>query len=76
MLGARQTGKSTLIKNQLTGIKKYNLLDRSDFQKLAFNPLLIRQELTAKDKVVIIDEIQKLPELLDEVQFFIQGGDF
>lgn len=72
LLGARQTGKSTLIRNQLKGIKKYNLLDRADFQKLSFNPLAIREEMTPQDKIIIIDEIQKLPELLDEVHYLIE----
>lgn len=72
LLGARQTGKSTLIRNQLKGIRKYNLLDRADFQKLSFNPLAIREEMEARDKIIIIDEIQKLPELLDEIQYLIE----
>lgn len=72
LLGARQTGKSTLIRNQLKGMRKYNLLDRADFQKLSFNPFAIREEMGPQDKIIIIDEIQKLPELLDEVQYLIE----
>lgn len=72
LLGPRQTGKSTIIRNQLQGVRKYNLLDRADFQKLSFNPFAIREELQKEDKLVVIDEIQKLPELLDEVHYLIE----
>lgn len=72
LLGPRQTGKSFLIRKQLKAHKSYNLLLKDVFQKLSFNPSLIRQELTDQDKVIIIDEIQKIPELLDEVQYLIE----
>ena len=38
----------------------------------AENPGRIAQELTADDRVVVIDEIQRLPELLNEVQRLIE----
>ena len=69
LLGPRQTGKSFLIREQLKSIKKYNLLLTEDFQKLSFDITTIRKELTKEDKIIVIDEIQKLPELLDEVQY-------
>ncbi len=72
LLGARQTGKSSLIDKQLSHLKKYDLLLHEDFKKLSFNPSAIREELTAKDKIIIIDEIQKLPELLDVVHYLIE----
>lgn len=76
LLGPRQTGKSFLIRETLCktlkDVKVYNLLLREDFQKLSFNPSVIREELSPKDKIVVIDEIQKLPEILDEVQDLIE----
>ncbi len=72
LLGPRQTGKSFIIREQLPNIKKYNLLLKEDFKRLSFDPTLIRKELTAKDKIIVIDEIQRLPELLDEVQYMIE----
>lgn len=72
LFGPRQTGKSTLIKNMFAGIKRYNLLDDSVYRKLSFRPETIREELDAKDKLVIIDEIQKLPALLDFVHLMIE----
>lgn len=73
LLGPRQTGKSLLIQELLKDIKKYDLLLSSDFRKLSFNPGAIREEITPKDKIIVIDEIQKLPELLDEIQYLIEN---
>ncbi|MDH4467307.1 MAG: AAA family ATPase [Bacteriovoracaceae bacterium] len=72
LLGPRQTGKSTMIKDQLSKYKKYNLLDLNDFRKLSFRPTSIREELTPRDKIIIINGIQKIPELLNEVQLMIE----
>ncbi len=73
LLGPRQSGKSSLIRESLQGVKIYNLLLREDFQKLSFNPAAIREELTEEDRMIIIDEVQKLPEILDEVQNLIDA---
>ena len=77
LLGARQSGKSSYIANQLTIpiAKKYNLLDEEMFSRLSSNPSLIRQELDADeitDALVVIDEIQRCPQLLKEVESMIQ----
>jgi predicted AAA+ superfamily ATPase len=66
LFGPRGVGKSTLIEQTLPDAKVYDLLDASVFQRLLREPLLISQETTA-DTLVVIDEIQKLPALLDEV---------
>ena len=71
LLGPRQTGKSYLIKHTLKNVKIYNLLHRDTFLRLNHDQTLIRKELTDNDKIVVIDEIQKIPELLDEVQSII-----
>lgn len=75
LFGPRQTGKSTLIRQQLAGYPIYNLLDRPLFIRLARNPALIREALAADTTIVIIDEIQKMPELLNEVQLMIDERD-
>ena len=71
LLGPRQTGKTFLIRNTLNGYKYYNLLAADTFLKLSQFPQRIREELTPQDKIIVIDEIQKMPELLDEVQLLI-----
>jgi uncharacterized protein len=70
LFGPRGVGKSTLIEQTLPEAKVYDLLDASQFQRLLLEPTLISQETTA-DTLVVIDEIQKLPGLLDEVQRLI-----
>lgn len=72
LLGPRQTGKTTLLGAILPEAKLYNLLEADTFQELSANPSLIRQRLQPEDTVVVIDEIQRLPILLDEVHSLIQ----
>lgn len=72
LFGPRQTGKSTLIRQQLAGRPVYDLLDQSMFLRLSRNPTLIREALTPETTLVVIDEIQKLPALLNEVQLMIE----
>lgn len=71
LLGPRQTGKSSLLKHAYPHIKKINLLKTDELLKYSTQPSLLRKELTATDLIVAIDEIQKLPILLDEVQYLI-----
>lgn len=66
LFGPRGTGKSTLIEQTLPDAIVYDLLDASVFQRLLRDPTLISQESEPKT-IVVIDEVQKLPELLDEV---------
>ena len=72
LLGPRQTGKSFTIRETLKPYKCYNLLKSDVFLKLSQSPQRIREELTPQDKIIIIDEIQKLPVLLDEIQWLIE----
>jgi uncharacterized protein len=75
LFGARQTGKSTLIRHQFENPLVYNLLDASLYRKLNSDPSLIRKEISAlpiKPKVVVIDEIQMIPDLLNEVHLLIE----
>jgi predicted AAA+ superfamily ATPase len=71
LFGPRQTGKTSLIQNTLSGYRVYNLLKTDVFLKLSRNPERIRQEVTNQEHIVIIDEIQKLPVLLNEIHFLI-----
>ncbi|HOX04605.1 MAG TPA: AAA family ATPase [Candidatus Paceibacterota bacterium] len=72
--GPRQTGKSTLLRARLPNAPYYDLLRAAEFRRLSANPGLLREECAAwalaggkRPGPVIIDEVQKLPELLDEV---------
>ena len=73
--GARQTGKSTLLKTLFPKARRYDLLKSDEFERLFLNPALLREELQNTDpgQPVIIDEIQKIPQLLDEVHWLISN---
>ncbi len=72
LFGPRQTGKTSLISNTLADYRYYNLLKTDVYLKLSRSPHRLREEITENDKIVIIDEIQKLPVLLDEIHFLIE----
>jgi predicted AAA+ superfamily ATPase len=68
--GPRQTGKSTLLRELFPNARTYDLLSSREFRRLAADPGIFTEEcraLAANGEPVIVDEIQKLPELLDEV---------
>jgi predicted AAA+ superfamily ATPase len=71
LFGPRQTGKTFMIRRQFPTAKYYNLHETDTFLKFNQAPHRLRQELTGKDKLIIMDEIQKLPLLLDEIQVMI-----
>lgn len=77
LFGPRQTGKSFLLKKDFPESKYYNLLHSDEFLRLSQRPQRIREEISVFPKTkrvhpVIIDEIQKLPILLDEVHAMIE----
>lgn len=73
LLGPRQTGKSTLLRTLFPGSAIFDLLDPELFRDLNKSPLLLKElVLNEKEHPIIIDEIQKLPELLDVVQSLIE----
>ena len=69
LFGARQTGKSTLLKERFKGKIYYDLLDPELRKFFKRNPNALKEALWDKPAgtLVIIDEIQKVPELLDIV---------
>ena len=72
LLGPRQTGKTTLIRQTLADCRCYNLLHTDVFLRLSQRPSRLREELRPQDTIIVIDEVQKLPVLLDEVQALIE----
>lgn len=71
--GARQTGKSTLLKQLFPDAHYYDLLLSDEYARLRFRPALLREEceMLNEGELVIIDEVQKIPALLDEVHWLI-----
>lgn len=75
--GARQTGKSTLLKSIYPEALYYDLLLPDVYGRLQRRPDLLIQELEHIDsnKLVIIDEVQMLPNLLNAVHWLIVNRD-
>ena len=61
LLGPRLTGKTFLIRHTLENTRVYDLLDSEIYLALSRNPGLISEELQPQDRIVVIDEIQRLP---------------
>ena len=72
LLGPRMTGKSTLVKETLPDTLSFDLLNSEDFFSLIQNPSLLEQSISPETRIVVIDEIQKAPQLLDEVHRLIE----
>jgi hypothetical protein len=60
------------VRQRLAGARVYDLLDSSLLLALGQRPGRLGEELGPKDELVVIDEIQRLPELLNEVQRLIE----
>lgn len=76
LFGARGTGKSTYLKHQFAEKAIcFNLLDPVVEEKLALRPNSLKEEVLGAHDCdwVIIDEIQKLPKLLDVVHDLIES---
>ncbi|MBF0491789.1 MAG: ATP-binding protein [Deltaproteobacteria bacterium] len=72
LLGPRQTGKSTLIREQIKPELQINLAHEATYMEFARNPLELEERLAAKTyKSVFIDEVQRLPSLLNTLQYLL-----
>lgn len=73
LFGARQTGKSTILRQQFPKSIYIDLLDTEMKARFARRPVLLYEMLSDKpeDTLVIIDEIPEVPELLNEVHRLI-----
>lgn len=80
LFGPRQTGKTAMIDNQLDDDVRlvWSLLNANIRRRCQSDPNVLRDELATrgiKDGLVVIDEIQKVPDLLDEVHLMIEETD-
>ena len=73
--GARKTGKSTYLKEYFPNSFYIDLLHHGTFLRYSKSVGILRDEIAAIGKLqgpVIIDEVQKVPEILDEVHHLIE----
>ena len=79
LFGPRQTGKTSWIMEELEGVRfRFNLLDKKLVKALMDDPSLFAGMLRRggiASGLVVVDEIQKLPFLLDEVHNLIESTD-
>ncbi len=75
LLGPRGTGKSTWIHHHFKDAIIYDLLSTSEAIRLSRDPSALYREIesTPADRWVVIDEVQKVPALLDEVHRLIEN---
>ena len=75
--GPRQTGTSTLLRETYPDGRWVDLLKAEEFRRYLARPELLRQEIEAEEpapeRQIVIDEIQKIPALLDEVHWLIEN---
>ncbi len=80
LFGARNTGKTTLLKHTFESKNTLwiDLLDPSFEERYSRDPVSFKQEVLALEKnvkYIVIDEVQKLPKLLDLVHQLIEDTD-
>ena len=76
--GPRKTGKTTYLRATFPNSRVYDLLQTDLFLEFAKRPFLLREQLLAASpkqlqEPVIIDEVQKVPQLLDEIHWLIEN---
>lgn len=75
LFGPRQTGKSSLLRASFGGgapAPYYDLLDSREYGRLLAAPHRLAEEIPKGTRVVVIDEVQRLPDLLNEVHRLIE----
>jgi predicted AAA+ superfamily ATPase len=76
--GPRKTGKSTYLKKIFPQSLLYDFLKTDMALEFTKRPSLLRERILAKDEAIlmhpiILDEVQKVPEIMDEVHWLIEN---
>ncbi len=75
--GPRQTGKSTLLRQRYPDALWIDLLKTEEYRRYLTQPEILRQEIASEGaalgRQIVIDEIQKVPALLDEVHWLMEN---
>lgn len=74
LFGPRGSGKSTWVRHELPQARRIDLLDEARYQSYLSRVSLFADELRAlpRGATVVVDEVQRLPQLLNEVHRFIE----
>src|SRR3989338_8036013 len=76
--GPRKTGKSTYLKERFPQSLVFDFLNTDLVLEFSKRPALLREQLLAQDADVlshpiILDEVQKVPHIIDEVHWLIEN---
>ena len=72
--GPRQTGKTTFLSQRYSTALRLDLLESDTAASYAVRPALLRELVLAqKPALVVIDEVQKVPSLIDEVHWLLEN---
>ncbi len=76
--GPRQTGKSTYLRHRFPDSVVYDFLKTDLFLEISKRPALLREQVLAMnpkalEHPIILDEVQKVPTVLDEVHWLIEN---
>lgn len=75
--GPRKTGKTTLLRQQFAKAYWIDLLDYELFLLLSREPARLRRILDAQSsRTVVIDEVQKIPHLMDEIHWLMENRSY
>jgi len=78
LFGPRKTGKTTYLRQRFPDSICFDFLKTDLFLEYLKTPSLLRERLAAKDEShlrhpIILDEVQKVPHILDEVHWLIEN---
>ncbi|MCG2724638.1 MAG: ATP-binding protein [Elusimicrobia bacterium] len=80
LFGPRQTGKTTLLKQLFKSEESiyYDFLKTDECSRLRMKPAIFREEVLSRNpnkKYVIVDEVQLIPEILNEIHYLMESSD-
>lgn len=74
LFGPRGTGKTSWLKTSVPEALYFDLLNSEDFLELSANPTRLEQRIPARFQGwIVLDEVQKVPPLLNEVHRLIEN---
>jgi len=71
--GPRKVGKSYWVTTHLPGVEIVDLLKTDVWADYAARPALLRERYQKHQGLIVIDEVQKVPAILDEVHWLIEN---
>ena len=75
LLGPRRVGKSTYLKTELKPDVLIDLLMSDVYFDYRSRPSLLRERFSDISGTIVIDEVQRIPELVSEVHWILENTD-